>query len=285
MSRSFSNGHRVQCSFNLSRGALWGEVGQILAATLMGPAEPQLPPGPAAPLPMKAETSLPPAWLLGYSVASISRKMPGWAVEWVVSHPLNYFLLLMPVLTRAQAWGGCYTEWALCALDRDTDSLLSVRYQVRNRQVHQLGYRSSAVHGGCHQPLPTPGAIKCHQASWWHLDLHLPLLPPAHQPIHWMESCQKITGQIPCSTGEAALVYFLHGFQQPLVMNVKPLHFPWKDLTKPSHRLLIILLLFTSLSPDFLNGLRNSQIFIPGGNLSDSPYMQILKVYNSNCVD
>lgn len=87
-------------------------------------------------------------------------------------------------------------------------------------------------------------------------------IQPISHPL-LIESCQKITGQSFCSTGEAALVYLPHSFQ-PVVMNVKPLHFPLKDLTKPSHGLLVIPLLFTSLSPDLLSRLRNSQIFVPG---------------------
>lgn len=59
---------------------------------------------------------------------------------------------------------------------------------------------------------------------------------------------------------------FLRGFQQPLVMNVKSLHFPQKELTKPSCRLLIISLLFIPFSPALLNGLRNPQISVPREN-------------------
>lgn len=38
-------------------------------------------------------------------------------------------------------------------------------YQASGSAVHQLGYRSSDVQGGFQQPLPAPGAVKCHQAS------------------------------------------------------------------------------------------------------------------------
>lgn len=77
---------------------------------------------------------------------------------------------------------------------------------------------------------------------------------------------------------------FLRGFQQPLVMNVKSLHFPQKELTKPSRGLFVIPWLFTSFFPALLNGLRNPQILVPEGKFS-SAYMQIPHVCNSNCVD
>lgn len=47
----------------------------------------------------------------------------------------------------------------------------------------------------------------------------------------------------------------------------------------------VISLLFTSLSPDLLNGLRNSQIFVPGGKSQLLTLYANLNVYNSNCVD
>lgn len=161
-SSSFLNGQRVQCSFNLSRCALWGEVGQILAATLMGPAEPWPPAGPAAPVPMQAETSLPPAQLtpmapavlcgqhlkqdarMGYRVGGQPSPKPSFAAN-------TGFGKTSGLRGSEEKW---YWGWALCALDRDIESLLPVRYQVGNGQVHQLGYRSSDVHGGFHQPLP-----------------------------------------------------------------------------------------------------------------------------------
>lgn len=113
LSSSFSNGHRVWCYFNLSRYALGGESRQILAATLAGPAEPgsHLAQQPHCP----REQRPPCLWLmasmawhssphehLGYTVASVLRRMPEEAMEWVVNHILSCCLLLMPVSVRTQ---------------------------------------------------------------------------------------------------------------------------------------------------------------------------------------
>lgn len=109
-SSSISNGCRVQCSFNLSKCALWGEVGQILAVTLTGPAEPWSPPGPAAPLPIKAETSLPPAQLTPMAPETLCGQQfkkdarTGYGVGGQPSPKLSF--AANTFLARAQAWRG-----------------------------------------------------------------------------------------------------------------------------------------------------------------------------------
>lgn len=219
LSHSFSNGHRVQCSFNLSRCALWGEVRQILAATLTGPAEPWPPLGPAAPLPMRAETSLPPAQLtpMAPGVACCQHfkgdSRTGCGVGGQPSPKLS--LAANTSSGKSSSLSGseekqCYTGWALCALDRDIEFLLSIRYQIGNRQDWLLsGFLWECCSAAAIQKLwcagrfsPAPACLRCCQMSPGFVTRSRPLSPPsaASPSAHLLviESCQKIASQSFC---------------------------------------------------------------------------------------
>lgn len=111
---SFSNGHRAQCYFNLSRYALRGEGRQILGTILAGPAKSQFPPSPAVhesrhlPDCSTAHPISPRVHRTQHfenTMDSILWRMPEEALKWVVNHCLNCLSLLIPVLIRAQPWG------------------------------------------------------------------------------------------------------------------------------------------------------------------------------------
>ena len=307
LTSSFSNRYKVWCYFGLLRCALWGEGRQILAARLAGPADPTSHP---AQQPLCPQEQRPPCLQHssphqhpGHTVARILRRMPEEAMEWVVNHPLSWCLLLASVFTKAQPWGcvkrSGYTWQASCAWGRDAVSLLYIRYQVGNEHDRSFLNQASSWSPARRLRYTSPDAARRFSPApvcprGWRMPRGFVMRsgpssapsvssPSAHPLV--IDSCLEITSQSFCSRGEAALVDFLHGFQQPLVMNVKSLCFAWKELTKPSRGLFVIPPLITSFSPALLNGLRNPQIPVPEGKLSGSAYMQIPHVCNSNCVD